>query len=209
LPGKGLFGSSSRNFPKFRLTFSNPRDMYRWMADIADIDEVMVQLVAEHQAALRGFVMAMMPGNAEVDDVVQEVNVLVWRKRGEFEIGTDFKAWLLTVAKFQVMNAWRKQKNRKESVVPEEVLDQLLEQEIEAAAPSAIPRHEVLRECLAGLRPADQALILTRYFDGRNVKQLAAEVGRSADSVKMSLHRIRTLLALCVRRRLSLWEGLS
>lgn len=178
------------------------------MPDFGDFDEAVVQLVAEHQSALRGFVMAMMPGNSEVDDVVQEVNVLVWRKRGEFKIGTDFKAWLLTVAKFQVLNAWRKQQNRRESHVPEEVLAQLLEQGSESAPATAIARHEVLRECLGGLRSADQALILSRYFDGRKVKQLAAEVGRSADSVKMSLHRIRTMLALCVRRRLRLWEGL-
>ena len=174
-----------------------------------EFDETVVRLVAEHQTALRGFIMAMMPGSAEIDDVAQEVNVLVWRKRQSFEIGTDFKAWMLTVAKFQVMNAWRKQRNRKESVVPEEVLAQLLEQGIQSAEKGEPPRHEALWLCLDTLRPTDRGLILRRYFDGRKVSQLASELGRSADSVKMSLHRIRTALAMCVRRRLSRREQLS
>ncbi|BCX48634.1 DNA-directed RNA polymerase sigma-70 factor [Haloferula helveola] len=176
------------------------------MARSEDFDESLVQLIAEHQTALRGFVMAMMPGSPDVDDVVQEVNALVWRKRGEFVPGTNFKAWMLTVARFQVLNAWRRQKNRKESHVPEEVLNRLVDQGIESAAKRDQPRKEVLWECIDGLRPVDRALILSRYFDGRKVKELAAEVGRSAESVKVSLHRIRTLLAMCVRRRLHLRE---
>ncbi len=179
------------------------------MGETEQFDESVVKLVAEHQSVLRGFVMAMMPGSAEVDDVVQEVNVLIWRKRHEFTLGTDFKAWLLTVAKFQVRNAWRKQRNRRESPVPEEVIDLLLDQGIESATRHVRPRHEVLWECLERLRPTDRGLILRRYFDDRKVRDLAAELGRSADSVKMSLHRIRSLLAMCVRRRLNLREGLS
>lgn len=181
----------------------------RDMSASEEFDESVVQLVADHQAALRGFVMAMMPGSSDVDDVVQEVNLLVWRKRSEYEPGTDFKAWVLTIAKFQVMGAWRDQKRRKESVMTEEVLTKLLDQGIEAARETAVPRHDVLWECLETLRPVDRALILRRYFDERPIKKLAAELGRTGDSVKMSLHRIRSALALCVRRRLKLSKGLS
>jgi RNA polymerase sigma-70 factor (ECF subfamily) len=172
------------------------------MPSAGDFEELIVRLVADHQTALRGYVMAMMPGSPDVDDVVQDVNVLVWRKRAEYEPGTDFKAWILTVAKFQVMGAWRDQKRRKESVLPEEVLVKLLDEGVEASRSAKVPRHEVLWECLETLRPADRGLILRRYFDGRPIKNLAGELGRGADSVKMSLHRIRSALAQCVTRRL-------
>ncbi len=168
-----------------------------------EFDETIVRLVAEHQTALRGFVMAMMPGSSEVDDVVQEANILVWRKRQEFEPGTNFRAWLLTVAKYQVMTAWKRQRGRKESLFPDEVLAKLAD---DAAAASGVAspdsRRKALWECLDHLRPVDKALVLRRYFDELNIKQLATEAERSADSVKMSLLRIRGVLAACVRRRL-------
>jgi RNA polymerase sigma-70 factor (ECF subfamily) len=174
------------------------------MPSSEDSDEMMVQLVADNQTVLRGYVMAMMPGSPDVDDVVQEVNALVWRKRAEYKPCTDFRAWILTVAKFQVLGAWRDQKRRKESVLPEEVLVKLLDDGVEATRSAKVPRHEVLWECLDILRPEDRGLILRRYFDGRPIKNLAAELGRGADSVKMSLHRIRSALAHCVTRRLKL-----
>ena len=179
------------------------------MSQEPEFDEIIVHLIAEHQMALRGFVSAMMPGNADVNDVVQETNHLVWRKRAEYESNTNFKAWMLTMAKFAVMSAWRDQKRRKESLVPEEVLVKLMDESVEEADTVAAPRHEALRECIDTLRPVDRALILKRYFEDYRVTQLSSEVGRSADSLKMSLLRIRNLLAVCVKRRLAAWGEAS
>lgn len=86
--------------------------------DSDKMEETFVHQLADHQLELRAFVVAMMPGSAEVDDVVQETNKVMWKKRGEFEIGTSFKALMFSVAKFQVMAAWRDRKRRKEWGVP-------------------------------------------------------------------------------------------
>ena len=69
------------------------------MAPNPDMEETFVHLVADHQMELRAFVVSMMPGSAEVDDVVQEANKVIWQKRGEFEIGTSFKAWMFSGAR--------------------------------------------------------------------------------------------------------------
>jgi RNA polymerase sigma-70 factor (ECF subfamily) len=169
--------------------------------DSDNMEETFVHLVANHQMELRAFVVSMMPGNAEVDDVVQESNQVIWQKRGEFEIGTSFKAWMFSVAKFQVMAAWRNQKRRKEWGVPESVLIKLIDEGVASGNEKSVPRHEILHECLEQLRPEDRSLILRRYFDNRRVKELATDVGRDVDSVKMSLRRIRLVLGMCVRRR--------
>jgi RNA polymerase sigma-70 factor (ECF subfamily) len=166
----------------------------------SNMEDIFVNLVVEHQMELRAFVVSMMPGSADVDDVMQEANKVLWKKRGEFEIGTSFKAWMFSVAKFQVMAAWRDQKRRKEWAVPETVLIQLIDEATATATEESVPRHEVLHECLGRLRPADRSLILRRYFDERSVLEVSAEVERNADSVKMSLRRIRVILGMCVRQ---------
>jgi DNA-directed RNA polymerase specialized sigma24 family protein len=98
------------------------------------------------------------------------------------------------------MAAWRDQKRRKEWAVPETVLIQLIDEATATATEESVPRHEVLHECLGRLRPADRSLILRRYFDERSVLEVSAEVERNADSVKMSLRRIRVILGMCVRQ---------
>ena len=69
--------------------------------------EAFVSLLTDAQPAIRLYVASLMAGCPDVDDVVQETNTLLWRKREEFEPGTPFKAWAFSVARYQVLN-WRK-----------------------------------------------------------------------------------------------------
>lgn len=175
-----------------------------------DIEQAFVALVVSHQAALRAFVLSLLPGNPDAEDVIQDANALIWQKRGDFVIGTNFKAWMFSVARFKVMATWRDQKRRKEWNVPEETLVKLIEQSEEGGSfEDTETRHEVLRECLQQLRPEDRGLILRRYIEEWKLRDLAAEVGRSAESLKVSLHRIRMVLRLCLRRRMRKREILS
>lgn len=177
------------------------------MPEPPDIEETFVQLVVGHQAALHAFVLALLPGHPDADDVVQEVNASLWKKRGEFEVGTNFKAWMFSVARFKVMALWRDQKRRKVWTVPEETLHLLIDEAADACYEAEDPRHLALRQCIQELRPQDRGLILRRYFQGASLKQLAQEVGRKADNLKGSLHRIRLALRSCVRRKTAVWRA--
>lgn len=179
------------------------------MAPNPDIEEAFVQLVVTHQAALRAFVLSLLPGSPDVDDVIQETNAAIWQKRGEFEIGTNFKGWMFSVAKFKVMACWRDQKRRKVWAVPEETLVKLVEEAGSQGFEGTETRHEALRLCLQQLRPEDRGLVLRRYIEERSLKKLAVDVGRSAESLKVSLHRIRMALRSCVRSKLSVGRAMS
>lgn len=178
-------------------------------SDREETEERFVQLVVDHQAALHAFVSSLLPGHAEVKDVVQEVNAAVWKKRSDFEMGSNFKAWAFAVAKFKVMALWRDQKRRKVWAVPQETLDLLIDEAVEGCFAATDARHDALLECLQQLRPEDRGLILRRYFEGRTLKEVAVEVGRKAENLKGSLHRIRLALRACVERKISLRKALS
>ena len=174
------------------------------MPEAPDIEETFVRLVVSHQAALHAFVLALLPGHPDVDDVVQEVNSSLWKKRGEFSVGTNFKAWVFSIAKFKVMALWRDQKRRKVWAVPEETLHLLIEDAAEVCYEAEDSRHVALRQCIEELHPQDRGLVLRRYFEDNSLKQVAFEVGRKADNLKGSLHRIRLALRACVRRKTGL-----
>jgi hypothetical protein len=41
------------------------------------MEETFVQLLGGHQTVLRAFVLSMLPGSSDVDDVEQEANALI------------------------------------------------------------------------------------------------------------------------------------
>jgi len=111
------------------------------------------------------------------------------------------------VAKFKVMAVWRDQQRRKVWTVPDEMLSKLVERIEDGALGSTETRHEALRHCLARLRAEDRGLILNRYIAGHSLNKLARETDRNKDSLKVSLHRIRTALKVCMKRRLKSGEA--
>jgi RNA polymerase sigma-70 factor (ECF subfamily) len=179
------------------------------MPEAPDIEETFVRLVVSHQAALHAFVLALLPGDPETDDVVQEVNTALWKKRAEFTIGTNFKAWMFSIARFKVMALWRDQKRRKVFAMPEETLNLLIAEAEEVCYAAEDPRHAALRQCIQQLTPGDRGLILRCYFDGYSLKRVAQEIGRKAENLKGSLHRIRLALRTCVRRKTELRKAMS
>ncbi|HAC89185.1 MAG TPA: RNA polymerase subunit sigma-70, partial [Planctomycetaceae bacterium] len=52
-----------------------------------------VGLIARHQTRLRGLVRCLLVRSSDVEDVLQEVNSVLWEKASEFQYGTDFWAW--------------------------------------------------------------------------------------------------------------------
>ena len=59
-----------------------------------------------------------------------------------------------------------------------------------------------LSGCVARLGQPDRHLVQRCYGDGVPVRQMAAELGRSPQSVHNSLRRIRVVLLECIRRAL-------
>lgn len=172
------------------------------MSNRPDAEETFVQLVVSHQTALRAFVLSLLPGSDEVDDVIQETNAEIWRKRGEFRIGTSFKSWMFSVAKFKVLSCWRDRSRRREWAMPEDTLTHLLDQMENEVFEQTDGKQAALRLCLQKLRPGDRSLILRRYIGECSLGKLAEEVGRASDSLKVSLHRIRVSLRECIGRHL-------
>lgn len=172
-----------------------------------DPERTFIQLVVNHQPALRAFVLSLLPGSPEVDDVIQETNAEIWVKRGDFRIGTNFKSWMFSVAKFKVMNVWRDHQRRKVWAVPEETLTMLVERIEQGALADTETRHGALRHCIERLKAEDRNLILNRYIVGQSLGKLAEEVGRNTNSLKVSLHRIRAALKVCIKRKLQPGEA--
>jgi RNA polymerase sigma-70 factor, ECF subfamily len=154
------------------------------------------RLVAEHQGHLRAYILSLVLHPTVAEDVLQETNIVLWKKANEFEPGTNFKAWAFRVAWLEVRRQ-RRTAGRDRLVFDDELVGQ-----IEAEAGSATREYEARRKmllrCLRKLGGEQRRLVIERYFAGRAVKEIAAERNRSVNLISQLLFRARQSLANCV-----------
>ena len=60
-----------------------------------------------------------------------------------------------------------------------------------------------LRECIGKLPENYRDTVLLRYEKGLKPAELAATISRNAETVKKRLHRAKTMLLHCIRRKLT------
>jgi RNA polymerase sigma-70 factor, ECF subfamily len=168
-----------------------------------------VAQLTEVQLPLRLYVQALLPGDSAAHDVVQQANAMLWRKRDDFVLGTNFKAWAFSVARYEVLNH-RKQQARDSRLVFGEELEQVLAQDLVERDDETERRHEALRGCLAKLRQQDRELLLHRYSStSGTLDDFAQRMGRSVGGLKVTLHRLRNALLTCIEKQLTTTEAAS
>ncbi|MFD0892028.1 sigma-70 family RNA polymerase sigma factor [Luteolibacter ambystomatis] len=167
----------------------------------ANSQEHLVALITRHQGALRGYIQSLMPVDDRlVDDVLQETNLILWRKAEEYDAARPFMPWACRIAFFQVKSA-RRDVARDRHVFDSELVDQLAAEEFDDDEATGALDH-ALQECLGQLPPEKRALILERYHPEASVGGLAAARGQTPNAISLELHRIRHLLEVCVERKL-------
>ena len=159
-----------------------------------------VQLIATHQTRLRGLVRCLLFRNADVDDVLQEINTVLWEKSSDFQAGTDFWAWASQIARFKALNQLRKF-SRDRLVFDERVLDELADLAHERLA-LVDHRREALEHCLNQLPPAQRQLVDLRYAGGHAIESIGAMIGRPQASIRQTLYRVRQALLTCIQSKL-------
>ncbi len=167
---------------------------------VAPSDEF-VQLFTRWQRRLFLFILAQVPNATEAEEILQETNLVIWRKSFAYRPGTNFYAWVCRIAALEVLK--HRDRRRKTGVPLSDRLVELVAREAEDNLESLEARRRALLVCLERLAPADRELIRRRYAPGQSGKTVAQTLGRPANSVYQSLSRIRRALFDCVKRRLA------
>jgi RNA polymerase sigma-70 factor, ECF subfamily len=155
------------------------------------------------QPSLWAYVFSLMPDPAVAQDILQQTNLTLWRKAGDFQPGTSFLAWASQVAYFHVLST-RRGMRRDRLVFNDEVLAYLAERQSERASERGPnDRLTALRGCLEKLPPASRRLLESRYAPGASIKGLAEADGRNIAALSQILYRLREKLLNCVEATLA------
>lgn len=165
-------------------------------------EEQFAELFSAHQQRLFGYILALVRNTNDTHDVLQQTAISMWKKFSDFEIGTDFGRWSITVARFETLN-FLKYRRRNRLVFSQELVEQLGDEFSEMSVAGLSERRDALQSCLAKLPIRDRKLVDCRYSHGLNSRQIAELQNRSQASICNSLRRIRESLLSCIKLTLA------
>ena len=160
--------------------------------------ESFVQLFVETEPALRSFILSQIGNWADMNEILQQTSLILWRKFDQYEEGTNFRSWSFKIARYEILNFLKKQR-RSRLVFCDETLELLAVDEPEEEDYLEEQRH-ALAECLEKLKPDQRALLRECYEDGNTMKEVARVQRRSLDALYKSIQRLRASLLKCVER---------
>jgi RNA polymerase sigma-70 factor (ECF subfamily) len=134
-------------------------------------------------------------------DILQETNLTLWSKRGEFQKGTNFPAWAFTTARFKTLSHFRDKQRDPHQFLTPEILESMGD-ELDSETRHANARSAALEHCHTTLTAKSRDLLQLYYHENRSLDQIGQKLGSSANALKQALFRIRQQLRECIDNQL-------
>lgn len=160
----------------------------------------------EAMPRVKMFVGSMIPDIHEAEDVLQEVALVLLKKRESYDDSKSFLSWALGVARFEVLAARRRYARH-----PMLYTDRIVELIADACAEAGSEldrRQEALAQCLKELQlnRRTREVFMMRYDAGSPTQRIAECLGLSDGNVRVVLNRIRNALRDCIGKKLLTWS---
>ena len=160
-------------------------------------DEFVSQMTAS-QRGLRAFIIGLIPHQVDADDLLQEVNMALWRKRHLYNPDQNFLRWAFGFAALEI-RSFRSRSAQGRLWFSESAIESLAT-EWPRSEPFIDSCRHALRTCLEKLGEAERQVIQSKYRQRLTVKQIAREQERPASTVYKILNRAMDSLRSCVKR---------
>lgn len=158
--------------------------------------EAFITLLMRHEPMVRAAIRAVVMRAEDVDEIMQAVSLVAWRKFDSLTEREGFGRWACVIARHEILK-FRRARARDRFVLNESLVERILTEsasECEARA----RRLSLLERCLEKLPPARRELLLQVYSPGCTTRAMAERLGQSEDGLYQLLRRLRVELKRCV-----------
>ncbi len=162
-------------------------------------------LVRLYQDSVWRIAAAMLRDRDATENLVQQAFVDAYLHLDQYEPGTDFGAWIRTVARNRIRKELRSASREDRRL---EVYRLRLAERLRAEAgdrqDDADAYLSALQGCRSQLPDRDAALLRMRYECGMSFETIALRCGQTAEAVQRMVSRIRFRLRDCIRNKLNI-----
>ncbi|MCA9042158.1 MAG: sigma-70 family RNA polymerase sigma factor [Planctomycetaceae bacterium] len=171
-------------------------------ADSAENYEAFLEAFSRNREPLYRYVYALLPHQADAEDVFQRCSIILWRKFATYDAAQgSFLNWACGVAHYEVRNFLRTSK-RDRHYFSLDLIDQLATSQ-RPQVEQQLNRLEALRECLQQLKQSERFLLEQAHYHQQSAKALAENAGKGIQTIYNQLTQIRRKLFLCVQGKLA------
>lgn len=153
---------------------------------------------------VRTWIVAHCPPGGDADDVAQRTFIEAFKKIAGYAAGTDFRAWLFAIARYQLMaeaTRLRRTADYHRRYAPHALAEELERRMDAVEADGRVEQLDQLRGCLAGLNPQAREILGQRYREGMPLEEISRRSGRSVGALKKYLFTLRAKLHECIARK--------
>jgi len=158
------------------------------------------RLFMASQKRIYSYILMLVSNSTDADEIMQEASAVMWQKFDDFTLGTNFGAWAVKIARYEVMN-YCKKKRKGHILFDGETLD-LFAGPAEKMVEDIDERLGALQTCLTKLSKRDRRLIQMHYEGGHTIKGVAESLDRSVQGMYKVMNRIHNGLLKCIQRRM-------
>ena len=163
------------------------------------------EVVRQFERPLRVWLATQAPPAIDIDDVAQRTLIVAFSQLGKYQLGTNFAAWLFTIARYQLKSELTR--IRRIADYHTRFAPELLQRELERRSNSTPELQELrltqLQRCVKSLSEQENRFVVWRYNESMPLDQIASQSGRSVAAVKKQLWKIRRRLQDCVERHMA------
>lgn len=185
--------------PSAVLAFPSMNQHAQWVEAIAlrQDRQAFIALFEHFAPRLKGFLISGGAGLEQVDEIVQEVMLVVWRRAGSYRPDrAAVSTWIFTIARNRRIDRIRR--TRRPKLDPEDASLRPAQDPAPDDASAQRRRADRLRAAMESL-PSEQAAVIRRaWLEGIPQAQVAAELGLPVGTVKsrlrLAMSRLRSVL---------------
>lgn len=160
------------------------------------MDEAFLTQLLRHEPMVRGAIRAVVHRTEDVDEIMQAVSLVAWRKFESLTDAEGFGHWVCMIARYEVLK-FQRARARDRFVLDEALMERIME-EGEAECEVHGKRLTLLERCVEKLPQARRDLLLEAYTPGCTTRAMAQRLGKSEDGLYQLLRRLRVELKHCV-----------
>jgi RNA polymerase sigma-70 factor (ECF subfamily) len=164
-------------------------------------------LIVSVRPRLKAFLLSLTGSETASEDLTQEVSLILWEKRDQYDPSGDFRAWAFRIGFLQAQNYRRKMARQNYRELPgDELFEQIAETTTERHGrdDQEEKRQTAVVTCLGKLRESHRNLVLRRYQDEQSLEQLSSEAGMNRNAMAQKLFRLKRTLLNCVEKQLTI-----
>jgi len=148
------------------------------------------QLYKRYMNKIYSKCISMLKDETRAIDATQEIFMKIYLNLAKFDERSKFSTWIYSITYNYCIDYLRKKKKETKLFVDDK--DDL--PDIEAEVPDTeLLEIEVgrLKKVLAALRPDDRAILLMKYQDEMQIKEIAAALDKTESAIKMKIKRAK------------------